>query len=321
MLGLPWAQAADPQDGSGSEASQNARQKALPKGVMLVKGASSSASDSATPLPEGGSIINGTYVNSYFGLKYPLPSDWPRESTAPPPSDSGYYVLAQRGFTAKAGGGYFLINAQDLFVNPAPAASALEMVSYDSSHLAEYYKLERPASEIELAGRTFVRYDYESPVAGLHWRVLATEIRCHVVEFVFMSRDARVTEDLIGQMSNMALPAEASATAGEGGNSAPVCIKDYASTGNLIEKTNPRFTGRWFNPIPVRIIVDKEGKVKHIHFISAFPEQAQAITDALGKWRFKPYLRDGQPVEVETGIMFQRAPQSAKRPISNAAEP
>ncbi len=57
----------------------------------------------------------------------------------------------------------------------------------------------------------------------------------------------------------------------------------------------------------VRVIIDREGKVKHIHFLGAFPEQAKGITDALMQWRFKPYLGEGQAVEVETGIMFGRA--------------
>jgi Gram-negative bacterial TonB protein C-terminal len=318
ISGLLWAQADDSRTASqGVDSSKAASLEALPQGVILAKGARPSATDSMTPLPEGGSIVNGAYVNSYFGLSYPLPSDWPRESTGPPPSDSGYYVLAQHGFPAETGG-YLLVDAQDLFFTSA--ASALEMVSYDSSHLAEYYKLERPASEVKIAGRAFLRYDYEAPAAGLHWRILATEIRCHVIEFVFMSRDAARMEDLIRQMNKMTLPAEASPTAEQGGGDTPVCIKDYANGDNMIEKTNPVLTGR-VNPIPVRIIVDKEGKIKHVHFISAFPEQAKAITDALAKWRFKPYLRDGQPVEVETGIMFRQAARPARPPTSNAIFP
>ena len=62
-----------------------------------------------------------------------------------------------------------------------------------------------------------------------------------------------------------------------------------------------------------------QGKVKHIHFLSAFPEQAQGITDALRQWRFKPYLRDGRPVEVETGIMFGRTPKPSSPPATAAA--
>jgi outer membrane biosynthesis protein TonB len=67
----------------------------------------------------------------------------------------------------------------------------------------------------------------------------------------------------------------------------------------------------------VRIIIDKAGKVKHIHFLRAFPDQAKAVTDALQQWKFKPYLKDRQPVEVETGIMFGRAPRPAMTAATN----
>jgi hypothetical protein len=68
--------------------------------------------------------------------------------------------------------------------------------------------------------------------------------------------------------------------------------------------------------VPVRIIIDKEGRVKHIHFLSAFPDQAKAISDALGQWRFKPYRVNGKVVEVETGILFGR-PASPRRAAVN----
>ena len=83
-----------------------------------------------------------------------------------------------------------------------------------------------------------------------------------------------------------------------------MCVKDYARDENVIERVDPVFTEHRTNPVPIRVIIDKEGRVKHIHFLSAFPDQAKAITDGLKQWRFRPYLRDGQPVEVETGIMF-----------------
>ena len=88
-----------------------------------------------------------------------------------------------------------------------------------------------------------------------------------------------------------------------------MCIKDYASDENVTARVDPVFTERRFNPVPVRIIIDKEGKVKHIHLLSAFPDQAKVITDALGQWKFKPYRRNGQLVEVETGLMFGRGPR------------
>ena len=86
----------------------------------------------------------------------------------------------------------------------------------------------------------------------------------------------------------------------------PVCIKDYAGTEYLIAREEPVFLEPRFNPVPVRIIVDTQGKVSHIHFLSAFPDQVKSISDALAHWRFKPYFSNGRPVEVETGILFGR---------------
>jgi len=139
-----------------------------------------------------------------------------------------------------------------------------------------------------------------------------------MVQFVFASRDTKLMESLIQGMDKMSLPDEAGPISGRGGGDVPVCIKDYASGENVMERVDPVFAERRFNPVPVRIIIDKEGKVKHIHFLSAFPDQAKAITDALSQWRFRPYLRDGKPVEVETGIMFGRAPRLATLPSINA---
>jgi hypothetical protein len=106
-------------------------------------------------------------------------------------------------------------------------------------------------------------------------------------------------------LNKMKLPVEDGVADGD---AVPVCIKDYARGENVIARVDPVLTEHRFNAIPVRIIIDKDGKIKHIHFLRAFPDQAKVITDALGQWKFRPYLLNGQPVEVETGIMFGYAP-------------
>jgi hypothetical protein len=136
---------------------------------------------------------------------------------------------------------------------------------------------------------------------------VATQIRCHTVEIVLSSRDTKLLENLVLDLNKMILPAEAGLTAGMGGGDMPVCIKDFAGGANVMARVDPVFTESKFNPVPVRIIIDRKGKVKHIHFLSAFPDQAKAISDALSHWKFKSYVRDGVPVGVETGIMFGRA--------------
>jgi len=106
------------------------------------------------------------------------------------------------------------------------------------------------------------------------------------------------------------LPAEASPTGGMGGGNVPVCLKDYAAGENVLERVEPVLAQQRHNAIPVRIIIDKEGKVRHIHFLSAYPEQQKVISDALKQWKFRPYERNGQRFDVETGIMFGAAPRT-----------
>ena len=279
----------------------------VPTDVILVKGAWSSASDSVTPLPEGGKVTAEGYDNPYFGITLGLPPGWTQKYEGPPPSDSGYYVLAQLRPADPVPGqarGTLLIAAQDMFFSTTRATGALELINYTRDHLQADYRVERPPASVTIAGRSFVRLDYGSPVSDLHWSVLATQIRCHVVEFIFTSTDTRLVGSLARSLNTMKSRLDDDGTE-------PMCVKDYASAENLVETVDAVFAEQKYNTIPVRLIIDREGKVKHIHFLSAFPAQAQAISAAVSQWRFKPYLRNGQPVEVETGILFGRAPRAA----------
>jgi len=280
----------------------------VPTGVILVKGAWSSSSDSVTPVPEGASVAGNVFSDEYFGMTYTLPPDWTEKYEGPPPSDSGRYVLAQLSPADTFKGpvrGSILITAQDMFFTLVPASNATELINYMKDNLQADDKVEIALTPTAIAARSFTRFAYWSPVAQFHWYVLATQIRCHGVQIVLTSRDGKLLERLIPGMNRMKLPEEASPT-GEGGG-VPVCIKDYVRDENMITRFNPVLSEHRFNPVPVRIIIDKRGKVKHIHCLSAFPDQATAITDALDQWRVKPYRRNGQPIELETGILLGRA--------------
>jgi hypothetical protein len=320
-----WGQSSKTQNAptAGGDFSNNVQPLSkVPAGVLLVKGAWSSASDSVTPLPEGGSIANNVFTDQYFGMSYPLPADWIQKYEGPPPSDSGRYVLAQLspGQTFKGPDrGTILITAEDMFFTPLPVENALDLVRFSKEHLQADYKVEMPPTPTTIAERPFTFFAYWSPIAQLHWYMLATEIRCHAIKIVLSSRDTKLLENLTLDLNKLKLPAEANPTAGMGGGDVPVCIKDYASGETVISRVDPVFGERHFNSVPVRIIIDKEGKVKHIHFLSAFPDQAKAISDALGQWKFKPYRVNGKLAEVETGIMFGRPASSVKRAAANGA--
>ena len=267
----------------------------VPEGI-LVKGAVPSASDASTPVPEEGRIGEGRYRNAYFGLTYPVPAGWIEQPAGPPPSEAGSYVLTQfalvDGERVKA---HVLVSAQDLFFVPFEAAGAKDLVARTRTMVEERYELEEGPEQVTIAGRTFERLAYKGRRAKLHWRMFTTETRCHALTFTFTGSDTAALDAAEKALGNLVL-----------GGDAPACVSDYARD-HLVEKTTPMFQQR-YNTIPVRVIIDAEGKVKHAHLLSAFPEQSEPILSALRAWRFKPYVVGGQAVEVETGLLFGRPP-------------
>ena len=49
-------------------------------------------------------------------------------------------------------------------------------------------------------------------------------------------------------------------------------------------------------------IIDREGRVAELEFVSGNPLLARAALDAVRTWRYRPTLLNGEPVEVETTI-------------------
>jgi periplasmic protein TonB len=48
--------------------------------------------------------------------------------------------------------------------------------------------------------------------------------------------------------------------------------------------------------------ISKTGVIENLHTISGHPILAQAATEAVKQWKYKPYLLNGEPVEVETTV-------------------
>jgi hypothetical protein len=57
--------------------------------------------------------------------------------------------------------------------------------------------------------------------------------------------------------------------------------------------------------IEIPAIIQKDGSVKVIPHEAWNQAQVDAVQDAVRKWKYKPYVVDGQPVEVETIISYE----------------
>ena len=76
---------------------------------------------------------------------------------------------------------------------------------------------------------------------------------------------------------------------------------------NLIHDVPPQYPpeagrARLEGPVVLMAVIGQDGSVKDVRVESGLPILAQAAIDAVKQWRYKPYLIDGEPVEVASRI-------------------
>ena len=248
--------------------------------------------------PEDGAVAKGRYTNEYFRIAYPLPADWSEDRDGPPPSYSGYYVLAALKGSERPG--TMLVAAQDEFFVAQPPDDSAKMVERLRSTISETdgMTVDQEPVEVKISGQQFVRLDFSG--VGLYRAVLVTESRCHFVSFNLTTADPDQRTRLAQSLNALSLTEPKDPT-----HSVPVCVKDYATPEHVVSRVEPIQAGPKFTSVPVRIIIGSDGRVSHIHVIRGSPEQKQNIAAALAEWQFSPPTVEGCPVEIETGLIFR----------------
>ena len=84
-------------------------------------------------------------------------------------------------------------------------------------------------------------------------------------------------------------------------------VSSGVMAGNLVEKTIPQYpsiprAAGIRGIVVLQATISKSGSIENLRVISGPPMLQQAAIDAVRSWRYKPYLLNGEPVEVETTI-------------------
>ncbi len=84
-------------------------------------------------------------------------------------------------------------------------------------------------------------------------------------------------------------------------------ISQGVTSGLLIHKVEPSYpvlakSARIQGNVMLKAIIDKEGNIQDLQLLSGHPMLVPAAINAVKQWRYRPYLLNGQPVEVETTI-------------------
>jgi protein TonB len=82
----------------------------------------------------------------------------------------------------------------------------------------------------------------------------------------------------------------------------------HMSEGDLIRKIQPNYpalarSARIQGMVVLQAVIGKQGNIENLRVMSGHPMLVQAALDAVRQWRYRPYVLNNEPVEVETQIM------------------
>jgi len=84
-------------------------------------------------------------------------------------------------------------------------------------------------------------------------------------------------------------------------------VSQGVSTGLIVKKVQPKYPEKarqnWIQgTVVLRALISKEGDIVDLTVVSGDPLLVKAAVKAVKQWKYKPYLLEGKPVEVDTEI-------------------
>jgi protein TonB len=84
-------------------------------------------------------------------------------------------------------------------------------------------------------------------------------------------------------------------------------VSEGVAAGNLLRKIEPQYPqmakiAHIQGDVILAATISKNGAIENLHQVSGHPILVQAAMEAVKQWKYKPYLLNGEPVEVETTI-------------------
>jgi protein TonB len=87
-----------------------------------------------------------------------------------------------------------------------------------------------------------------------------------------------------------------------------VRVSQGVSQGLLVRRVQPNYPplarqARIQGTVVLRAVISKDGSIENLTLVSGHPMLAPAAIDAVKQWKYKPYLLNGEPVEVDTEVL------------------
>ena len=284
--------------------------------------------------PPLGTFGDDTYSNEFFDLNYPMSRDWVRETEA----------MRKRVAEGGSLGLYVLLAAVHIPQQTAPLEadssfvfSALDGAGRnceqhlqglaDDLHSRKQAKGKGSVTALMIAGRNFRRVDFDFGESPGHRTFLCMESKDYLLlwNIAGLSKGAvESTVSTLNAIQSASLPsspaisvenaANSNASAGKGNKAqvANVKVAPGISQGLLIKKVQPVYPlqaryARIQGTVRMSAVINKAGDVIDLEVLDGPIELVVSAVNAVRQWKYRPYLFNGDPVQVRTVIIVNYA--------------
>jgi TonB family protein len=274
--------------------------------------------------PPVGTSHDDTYSNDYFGISYPLSRDWVREtdlmrSKIASEGNSGTYVILAaihipQDTDPLRADSSLVVEAANRSATPSSQDCSQYLQAMNTNlHSQQEGKQKGDAIQLTIAGHDFYRANFEYRHGVDHGTVLCTSIKDYMLRWHIVGWSKQAIETAVSTLSSLtpAPPTPLPTAPQQGGNqSVPkqVLVSPGVTTGLLIKKVAPVYpqeakNARIQGSVVLRAAINKTGDIVDLEVISGPIELVVSAVNAVRKWKYRPYLLMGEPVEVQTQIV------------------
>jgi TonB family protein len=262
-----------------------------------------------------------------FGLSYSLSQDWVRATDlmwnriTSKDSLRGFDLLLAAVYVPKS----TMSGSNPFFTLLSPQQPSTDCKGYLEANINQTkgqkgVKIEGGVEEFSAAGHDYYRIIFENSVGPHHRSVICTTANHRVLLWNASAENAKGLDAVISTLDSVAplAPSPAGPTAkpndsehdspepasGEPRRKVPAGV----TTGLLVKKVNPFYppaarSARIQGTVVLEAEISKKGTIVNLELIEGPIELAGSAVDAVRQWRYRPYMLNGEPVDIRTQIM------------------
>ncbi len=269
-------------------------------------------------VPETGKVAGNVYTNDYFRFTYTIPEGW-TVRTDELAAKLGKSTTKALLYATKSPDSYASVAVTSRDFNRAAPPDAQAFL--DALQADAVKKGGQPIGArwlYNLGARTFIRQDIDLGSASHYLGYVVGMARNYGLVFTIQADSSVELGALVRTITEAKFVPDWSTgvPAGQGcaetspdvaGRAQRVKVARAVQEGLLVKRVQPQY------PVPARMahvqgavvvgaIIGCDGALREMSVISGPPMLVKPAMEALSQWKYKPYMLNGKPVQVETTI-------------------